>query len=215
MEIIVDISHKSGKIRNQGNRRTCLAFAASSANEFLHGLRGLLCVEWLYYHALKIARMKPDAGTSVVEILSALEENGQPHEEKWRYSEELDISNWLPPKEPGLIFFASGEYSNYSFAEIVSFLQLGQPVVVTLQTNMEFFNAAMVEGISTVEYVHSSEKFENHAVLAVGYGVLNQRKYLKIRNSWGLNWGENGYAWLSEDFLRENALDILWLRKVE
>ena len=164
MEVFVDISHRFGKVRDQGNRRTCLAFATSSANEFLHGLRRALCVEWLYFHALRIARMKPDAGTSVVAILSALEENGQPYEEKWKYSRRLDISNWLPPKKPGSLFFASGEYSHYSFAEIVSLLQLGQPVVFTLTTSMEFFNATRIDGIATVEHAHSSMKFENHAV---------------------------------------------------
>lgn len=85
----------------------------------------------------------------------------------------------------------------------------------TLTTSIELFNVARIDGIATVEYAHSSEKFENHAVLAVGYGVINQKKYLKIRNSWRLDWGDNGYAWLSKDFLSENALDILCLRKTE
>lgn len=214
MEVIVDISHKLGKAGNQGKRRTCLAFAASDANQFLHGLQKSLSVEWLYYHALKIVQKIPDAGTRVIEISSALEKYGQPYEEKWRYSSDLDISSWIPPENPTPLFFAYGKYSNYKFTKIESFLNYGRPVVLTLKTNREFFKAATVEGIATVEYNHSSDKFENHAVLAVGHGVLNRKKYLKIRNSWGINWGDNGYAWLSEDFLLKNALDILWLQKV-
>lgn len=68
------------------------------------------------------------------------------------------------PKKTRFAFFASGEYSHYSFAEIVSLLQLGQPVVFTLTTSMEFFNATRIDGIATVEHAHSSKKFENHAV---------------------------------------------------
>jgi len=33
----------------------------------------------------------------------------------------------------------------------------------------------------------------NHAVIAVGYVIENGIEYLKVRNSWGSNWGINGY----------------------
>merc|ERR1719375_3031158 len=43
----------------------------------------------------------------------------------------------------------------------------------------------------------------DHAVVAVGYGTEGQKKYWKIRNSWGDLWGENGYIRL----LRHDSSD--------
>lgn len=39
-----------------------------------------------------------------------------------------------------------------------------------------------------------------HAVVAVGYD--NARRVFIIRNSWGANWGDHGYGYLSYDFFR-------------
>lgn len=53
-----------------------------------------------------------------------------------------------------------------------------------------------------VDYQDSSAS--GHAVLLAGYATLAHSTYFLIHNSWGPEWGDNGYAWIHEETLRKN-----------
>ena len=67
------------------------------------------------------------------------------------------------------------------------------PVSITLDASaMQLYRSGIIT--SCTEYI-------NHAVLAVGYDVEEESgiKYWIVKNSWGEDWGEEGYCRIEKD----------------
>ena len=64
-----------------------------------------------------------------------------------------------------------------------------QPISVSIEAddNLQFYSGGVYTGPCGTQV--------NHAVTVVGYGVTKARRpYWIVKNSWGPDWGENGYV---------------------
>merc|ERR1719502_306080 len=64
-----------------------------------------------------------------------------------------------------------------------------QPVSVGIEADQAVFQH-YTGGVLTNDACGSQL---DHGVLVVGYGVLDGKKYWRVKNSWGPAWGDNGY----------------------
>jgi len=77
------------------------------------------------------------------------------------------------------------------------------PVSVAVSISSEQF-AFYKSGIFTPDFCNT--KMINHAMLLIGYGSENGKNFWILKNSWGPEWGENGYMRLSRH--QRNACGI-------
>jgi C1A family cysteine protease len=53
-----------------------------------------------------------------------------------------------------------------------------------------------------------------HAVVAIGYDISLKKfpiEMVKVRNSWGKDWGLNGYFWMPMKFLTSSKTNDFWV----
>jgi C1A family cysteine protease len=199
---VVDLRPQLPPIRDQGlTRGTCLAFATTTSHEHRRGPVIVdLATEALFWAAKEVQGNRDD-GTSFRVIYSALRDSGQPEENAWPYDPDLDIRD--PAYGPPAGSYSAADCRRARLRRIDADLDAikaelddGNVVVVGIELWEEF--ELLRDG--ELDLPNSADRNGNmHAVALVGYD--RDRERLLVRNSWGTDWGEDGYAWLPNDLV--------------
>ena len=203
-----DMRNLYGAARDQGLRPTCLCFATSDA----HAVRrttsfAQLSVEYLYYMGVQRSAKPPSSnGVSVKSITLALDLDGQPLESSWAYLPALPnpLSNWKPPVVPE-VFKRKLENTTFSFGKLMSTLDSDASVILVVKVSQAFYSPDP-EGF--VDSPAVDPDTGTHAIIAVGHGLRGSTPVILVRNSWGTDWGLNGYGWLTADYLTIRTLSF-------
>ncbi|XP_048828969.1 pro-cathepsin H [Brienomyrus brachyistius] len=84
--------------------------------------------------------------------------------------------------------------TKYDEMEMVDAVARLNPVSLAYEVTSDFMHYK--DGIYTSTECHNTTDMVNHAVLAVGYGEDNGTPYWIVKNSWGANWGQEGYFYI-------------------
>jgi hypothetical protein len=200
VDILRDLRSEFGPARDQDQRPTCSAFAASDTHAGLRSGWDPLSAEWAYYHAVRRDGGKPDDGATLGSMLKALELDGQPHESGWPYIANpiIDVAAWKPPAGVATLFRRDGNLMTATLDEIINRVDGGVPVLMSISVSDAFYLPGK-DGV--IDSAEKPDPTRRHAVVAVGHGVRASERMILIRNSWGADWGIEGYGWLTETYL--------------
>src|SRR5580692_6695697 len=99
VQIKKDLRHLFGPVRDQGQRPTCLAFAASDTHAAVRDAWEPLSCEYAFFQAQNRAGRGAHDGATLTSMLEVLRHDGQPYESGWPYLVTLpaDQTQWHPP----------------------------------------------------------------------------------------------------------------------
>ena len=208
IDISVDLRARFGAARNQGSRPTCMAFAASDTNSFAKGLVREFSTEYAHYSAARRrVPLDPHRGVPMGLMIDAVREDGQPPEEVWPYLTALptQLSAWVPPPNCAPIFRHSMVGKSASFASLLGALDAGQAALFAARITEQFYTPPQDH---IIQVVPGDRDTGNHAMVAVGHGTIHSAAVVLVRNSWGKDWADAGYAWLTADYLTGRLLAV-------
>jgi len=215
---IVDHSNLMSPVKNQGGLGSCVGFAVAAmkewqeqkehkeeveAGKFDHrdGKYYDLSESWIYWSCKKIDEWPDLEGTSIRAAMKVLNRIGVPCEKAWPYSDEVkgEPSGWAKLVARWSLV---GTYFRINNLDELLLALRKTPAVIGIACFEEIFfvdKTGVISRPANPEYCYGG-----HALCACGYD--DNKRLIKVKNSWGENWGADGYGYIPYRYIQ----DYMW-----
>lgn len=195
---------------DQGQEGSCTAHAGLGAFQYLlKNQKSLAFVgsrNFLYYAERRIdGDTSKDAGSTSLSCSKALSRYGVCLETLWPYSQTDMLKN---PPAPLWQEALTNKISSYkaltTLSQLKACLASGVPFIFGINVYQSFEDAT--DGIIPMPVLYDSLE-GGHELCVVGYD--DTKNWFIVRNSWGKNWGSNGYCYISYAYISKYAADFM------
>ena len=217
----IDLRQSCPPVRNQANIGSCTAFAATELFDFVRRRQDpkLWMPSPLFtYYATRLAdgTETQDSGAAVRDALKSTVRDGVSMERLWSYVP----SNYTlrPPQEAWddaekhqtIEYLKLDDFDKNSY---LNCLNDGYPFIFGLNLYTSFFDPifSMLGGFMQEPDRDNEKLVGGHCMMAVGYlKNYNGKEYLIAQNSWGLDWGAQGYCYIPLSYIMSNDSFDFW-----
>jgi C1A family cysteine protease len=192
-------------IRNQGPCGSCWAFAGAGIVDMSYRIRfnrnANVAEQELLDCAGGLASGFVDGckGFYIESTMLHLQLDGVSWEKRYPYAGKDTGTCRNPPYSYKVSAWGWAAFGWASVSDIKHALCQHGPVATTIEVTNHFYSyTGGVFGDKSKSAYPGGIPITNHAVMIVGWD--DDKGAWRVRNSWGRNWGEDGYAWVKYDF---------------
>jgi hypothetical protein len=227
----VSHANRMPPVKDQGGAGSCTAWSTSYyAKAFQEGLdQGWDLTQSTHQFSPnfvwnQIQMSNTCGGTLVSDALQLIEQKGDLPLSEMPYSEDchpqpnagqFQTASAYRARNYGAFFTADQTPDDAIFQQMKEWIAGGGVIQLSIHTPQEFTYPA--GPYCVVDLPSLGNEGENHAITIVGYndniGGTGQQGF-QIINSWGSNYGCGGYAYLTYDWVKQNAYEAWWMNDV-
>lgn len=172
---------------------------------------------WIYRMGQKHDEIKGEdySGTTLSGACKAMRDYGVALEKYFPYRDQEGLE---PPQEA----YENAKYSklesyyrvsNYSEDQLKK-LVMEKPLLTAYIVHREFYNTDYKGFVDEERYFKTSKR-GGHAVALVGWIEKNNKTYWAFQNSWGDDFGDDGYFYMSADFYKKISRGFYFMEHAE
>jgi C1A family cysteine protease len=209
---MVDLRSKCPEVYDQGTLGSCTANGIGGAYHFDELRQNSLSPFipsrlFIYYNERAMeGTIESDSGASIRDGIKSIATVGVCDEKDWIYNIQ---SFTLQPSQ--LCYDSAKNNKAIQYKRVLQdevqlkqCLNLGLPVIFGFSVYESFENDDVKTNGIVVMPAKTERLMGGHCVMLVGYD--NNRKVWIVRNSWGSQWGDNGYCYMPFEYLLSSDL---------